>query len=233
MEARWESGRVKKTNAQALQIIKKEPSNTLYTTFLNFTHIENCPYSPPCVGCRCKVAVPVSRLAWGDVPRFTGTAESHEVFGPEKPESAETSPSQADALSRESARRSLFKPHRETGGAFSWGYPRRHLPSRTLPAQREPMPDAPVILGTDEPTVITPPPAPSPTPAAPPAAATVLTGKRREGETDLAAELAAKLKARELRLAELEDENHRLKSVPVPKDEPTKKHWLEGHTFFG
>lgn len=77
---------------------------------------------------------------------------------------------------------------------------------------------------------------PTPTPAAPPAAAIVAAGKRTEREVELEAELeaerakhastAAEKKAREIRLAELEDENFRLKQVglkpaPAPSREVT------------
>lgn len=70
---------------------------------------------------------------------------------------------------------------------------------------------------------------PTPTPTPPPAAAIVAAGKRTEREVELEAELEAERakhattaqekKAREIRLAELEDENFRLKQVglkPAP-----------------
>lgn len=66
---------------------------------------------------------------------------------------------------------------------------------------------------------------PTPTPTPPPAAAIVAAGKRTEREVELEAELeaerakhastAAEKKAREIRLAELEDENFRLKQVGI------------------
>jgi hypothetical protein len=62
--------------------------------------------------------------------------------------------------------------------------------------------------------------------APPPAAHTVLTGERTEDSVRLAQELeaerashaatAADKKAREVRIAELEDELHRIKEVPAP-----------------
>jgi hypothetical protein len=64
----------------------------------------------------------------------------------------------------------------------------------------------------------------------------VLEGTKTERELALErdkARLAADLKARETRLAELEDENHRLKAVPTPSDpDPVKRGWLAGATFF-
>jgi hypothetical protein len=64
----------------------------------------------------------------------------------------------------------------------------------------------------------------------------VLEGTKTERELALEREkarLAADLKARETRLAELEDENHRLKSVPTPVNpKGVKAHWLAGATFF-
>lgn len=76
-----------------------------------------------------------------------------------------------------------------------------------------------------------PPPQPSAAPdAAPPAAArTVTTGQRTEREIQLEAELqrerdqhtstAAEKKQREVRIAELEDELHRLKTPAKPADD--------------
>ncbi len=80
---------------------------------------------------------------------------------------------------------------------------------------------------------------PDPTPVAqpagdpPPAAHTVATGTERE-ET-LAAELEAERLARrnaETRVAELEDENHRLKEVTPDPGAQVKRTWLDGGTFF-
>src|SRR4051812_9003608 len=56
-----------------------------------------------------------------------------------------------------------------------------------------------------------PAPAPSPSGAPPQAAQTVLDGKVTERE----AKLAKTLKARETRLAELEDENQQLRKIPT------------------
>jgi len=72
-----------------------------------------------------------------------------------------------------------------------------------------------------------------PTPEPPPASKTVLEGTK--GEKDAA--LERKLKERELRVSELEDENHRLKTIPPvpdppPPPKPKKKEWLKGWTFF-
>lgn len=80
------------------------------------------------------------------------------------------------------------------------------------------------------------PPAPGPGgPTAPPAASTVINGTRTEREISLEAELnteklthaqtAKEKKDRELRIAELQDELHRLKSAPRPPLE--KKSALE------
>lgn len=62
------------------------------------------------------------------------------------------------------------------------------------------------------------PPPPAPPPPAPPPAATVVGNATRSEreiqlETDLETERKAK-KDREVRISELEDENHRLRSVP-------------------
>ena len=65
-------------------------------------------------------------------------------------------------------------------------------------------------------------------PADPPAAKIVLTGTRTERE----ASLERDLKARETRLAELEDENRRLKTPPTARPARSKRHWLEGNTLF-
>lgn len=85
-------------------------------------------------------------------------------------------------------------------------------------------------MADDDVSPVPPPPAPSPAPpppegAPPPAAKIVVNAERKEGDTDLAAELAAerkKLKDRETRLSELEDENRRLKTPP-PSAPPAKK----------
>jgi len=74
----------------------------------------------------------------------------------------------------------------------------------------------------------TPPTPVAPQPA-PPAAEIVVKGTKTERE----ATLERDLKTRETRIAELEDENHRLKTPPTPQ--PTveeKRSWLSGATFF-
>jgi len=79
-----------------------------------------------------------------------------------------------------------------------------------------------------------PAPAQAPKPAPPPAAKTVLEGKKTEREVALEEEL----KRSQTRQAELEDENHGLKSPKQPATKPgaeapkQKKSWLEGATFF-
>lgn len=85
------------------------------------------------------------------------------------------------------------------------------------------------------PTVAPPgPPVGPPTPVAPPnpppAATIVLEGNRTERELALERDI----KAREQRLAELEDENRRLKTVtpPAKPADEKKKGWLSGATFF-
>lgn len=99
------------------------------------------------------------------------------------------------------------------------------------------MPDEPVNPPA-EPSAPPPPAPPPPTPAdgtPPPAANTVLNGQRREGEVDLAAELEAEKKKRvdrEKRLAELEDENHRLKQIPAALAPAPAKRKGSGWTFF-
>jgi len=66
-------------------------------------------------------------------------------------------------------------------------------------------------------------------PIPPPAATIVAEGPRNEREVALERDL----KQRETRLAELEDENRRLKVVThSPKAEKAKKGWLSGATFF-
>jgi hypothetical protein len=79
----------------------------------------------------------------------------------------------------------------------------------------------------------------TPIPAPPPAAQIVATGQKNEGDVSLAKELAEERrlrKERETRIAELENENHGLKSVgikptPVP-DTKKKRGFLDGWTFF-
>ncbi len=64
----------------------------------------------------------------------------------------------------------------------------------------------------------------APAPAPPPAAQVVATGTRSEREVKLEQELSVRdvtLKQREQRIAQLEDENHKLKTIP--KDKPKKK----------
>ncbi|HEV2210077.1 MAG TPA: hypothetical protein VG167_14955 [Verrucomicrobiae bacterium] len=76
------------------------------------------------------------------------------------------------------------------------------------------------------------PPTPSPPQSPPPAAKTVLEAKKNERELNL----EKTLKERETRVAELEDENRRLKTPPqrpTPANAPEKKAWLKGGlTFF-
>lgn len=85
----------------------------------------------------------------------------------------------------------------------------------------EPIPAPTTPETTGQPT---PPPAPpATTPLPPPVAAVVATGERTEREVELAEELAeerthhartaSEKKAREIRVAELEDEMHRLKQA--------------------
>ena len=67
--------------------------------------------------------------------------------------------------------------------------------------------------------------------APPPATETVLKGAKREGDVAL----ERTLKERELRIAELEDENRTLKTPPTPAPPQTqakKKSWLKGWTLF-
>jgi len=74
------------------------------------------------------------------------------------------------------------------------------------------------------------PPEPQAPAKAPPAAEVVLKGAKREGNEAL----ARTLKERELRIAELEDENRTLKTPPTPATPkpPKKKSFLSGWTFF-
>ena len=91
-------------------------------------------------------------------------------------------------------------------------------------------PAAPPSEPTPEPAVTLPgPPASGPPPTPPPAAETVLNGTRSEKEVALEREL----KAREIQIAELQDEHRRLKDIPKPpKPVAKKKGWLDGATFF-
>lgn len=76
------------------------------------------------------------------------------------------------------------------------------------------------------------PPAASPSATPPPFAQIVATGTKTERELAL----ERKLKERETRVSELEQENHTLRTPPPkpPGDPaPQKKHWLDGGTFFG
>lgn len=95
--------------------------------------------------------------------------------------------------------------------------------SDETPPPAAPKPDeSPVHNDSDTPPRVVPPPA----------ANTVLQGKAKEGAKDLQAELEAKLKARELRVMELEDENRTLKTAretPPPTPKPKRK---GGWTFF-
>lgn len=85
-------------------------------------------------------------------------------------------------------------------------------------------------MADDDVSPVPPPPAPSPAPpppegAPPPAAKIVVSAERKEGDTDLARELEEtrrKLKEREIRQSELEDENRRLKTPP-PSAPPAQK----------
>ena len=67
----------------------------------------------------------------------------------------------------------------------------------------------------------------------------MIAGKKNEDAAGEAVELRRKLDAetatridREKRVAELEDENHRLKTPPPPPPVKQKKSWLDGATFF-
>lgn len=81
-----------------------------------------------------------------------------------------------------------------------------------------------------------------PAPAAPPAAAVVHSGKRTEREIELETELEAERskhaktsdekKAREIRLAELEDENFRLKQAGLRPTAPAAPRARAPFTFF-
>lgn len=80
---------------------------------------------------------------------------------------------------------------------------------------------------TDQP----PPAAPAeiPKPEPPPAASAVARG----GLTEKEIELARQLKAREARIAELEDNLHRITKPPAPADPAAEKKrgWLDGLTL--
>jgi hypothetical protein len=60
------------------------------------------------------------------------------------------------------------------------------------------------------------------------AAKTVLEGTKTERELAL----ERQMKERETRVAELEDENRRLKTPPAAKPPQEKPSWLAGSTFF-
>ena len=86
---------------------------------------------------------------------------------------------------------------------------------------------APVADPTPDPT----PPKPSPAP--PPASQIVVEARRSEREVELEREISdlrakhdateAAKRAREIRISELEDENHRLKSIPKPPAPPKRR----------
>ena len=81
-----------------------------------------------------------------------------------------------------------------------------------------------------------PPPETPKGPAAPPAATVVSNAPPTEDASELVRlrqereTLAGEKKAREIRIAELEDENRRLKSPPVPT--VSKKSWFDGLSGF-
>lgn len=79
-------------------------------------------------------------------------------------------------------------------------------------------------------------PVSSPTPDPPPAAQVVIHGQKSEREAALERELAEereRRKAREIELAHLQDENHRLKSVGLSPASPTSPAPRKsGWTFF-
>lgn len=84
-----------------------------------------------------------------------------------------------------------------------------------------------------------PPPAPSLEGAPPPAAELVLESDAAEGEAAELVRLRRQLedertgrKRDQQRLAELEDENRRLKTPPAPKPAAQKRSFLDGATFF-
>lgn len=100
----------------------------------------------------------------------------------------------------------------------------------------DPETPTPTPTNPDPDTLEKPVQAPEPAPdsrapvQAPPAAETVLEGTRTEKELTL----ERNIKERERRIAELEDENHQLKTPPsMPaRPAPEKKSWLKGATFF-
>ena len=78
----------------------------------------------------------------------------------------------------------------------------------------------------------------SPGPGAPPPAAALVADAPTDGAPapdttpqELTAERAER-KREQVRLAELEDENRRLKTAPAPAARQQKKGWLHGATFF-
>jgi hypothetical protein len=90
-------------------------------------------------------------------------------------------------------------------------------------------PSASSVPATPQPASSGPPPAADPQGAPPPAAKVVAQGRLSEADAGELVrlrqerdELASAKKAREMRLAELEDENHRLKSVPASVAPPKK-----------
>ena len=88
---------------------------------------------------------------------------------------------------------------------------------------------------TEPPEPETPPQPETPTPAGdpPPAASVVASGRARE-ET-LAAELEQEREANRLaqiRISELEDDNHRLREVTPTPPRSQIRDWLSGGTFF-
>lgn len=92
--------------------------------------------------------------------------------------------------------------------------------------------------GKSPPAPLAAPASPSPAkpPATPPPAAEIVV---KGGKTERELRLEQDLKNRETRLAELEDENRRLKTpparpepVPPPKAAEQKRSWMAGLTFF-
>lgn len=93
-----------------------------------------------------------------------------------------------------------------------------------------PKPD-PAPIENPPPPAPAPPPGGTPSPEPPPATEVVLSGTKTEREIALERDL----KNRELRIADLEDQNRQLKTIPKPaaKAPPQeKKQWLSGLTFF-
>lgn len=98
-------------------------------------------------------------------------------------------------------------------------------PTATPSDPPEPTPETPAVTPQEAPET---PPEAGPPPTPPPAAKIVLEGKRTERE----AALEREIKARERRIADLEDENGQLKAAPkLPQNRPAppKK---AGWTFF-